>query len=115
MNQIALFYVPQKLVANVPSELEHKFRVTNQVYKAQKAFELSKPSVMKDFQGRTVASTTAKVNRPDNPSDNSMIPESADEIATKMKNQLAIKEVLGNGHYGVTLNCKQLNQVCSRS
>ena len=55
--------------------------------------------------------TTAKVNSPRNLLDNSLIEESADEIATKMKNQLAIKEVLGEGQYGVMLNCKEINQV----
>ncbi len=105
--------VPQEQVASVPSDLEHNLLITNQIYEDQQAFESSKPSVIKDLEGRTVASTTAKINRPNNAADNSLTAESADEMATKMNNQLAIKEVLGNGQYGVMLNCKELNQVCS--
>ncbi|XP_072028831.1 uncharacterized protein [Amphiura filiformis] len=102
--------ISQELVASVPPELTNKLRVTNQIYADQQDFELSKPSVFKNLEGKTVVTTTSKVNKPNNPSDNSLTEESADEIATKMKNQQAIKEVLGNGQYGVMLDCKELNQ-----
>ncbi|XP_072028148.1 uncharacterized protein [Amphiura filiformis] len=102
--------ISQELVASVPPELTNELHITNQIYDDQGDFESSKPSVFKNLKGKTVVTTTSKVNKPSNPLDNSLTEESADEIATKMKNQLAIKEVLGNGQYGVMLNCKELNQ-----
>lgn len=99
------------MVANIPDSYKSIFTVTTHVYTDQGEFEESKPSVVKDADGNVLATSTVKVDKPDNPDDISTIEESAVQIAVKTKNQKAVKEVLGDGNYGPMSSCLNINQV----
>ncbi len=99
------------MVASIPTTYQSIFDITSRVYTDEDEFVDSKPSVVKDEHGNVLATTNAMIYQQDNPLDDSLIQESAYQIAVKTKNQKAVQRVLGDGKYGHSKLCQEINQV----
>ncbi|XP_072178133.1 uncharacterized protein [Diadema setosum] len=100
----------QMQVAAFPEDNETPVTVYNVGYTNQGEFERSKPSVVKGSDGVAIITTRSKVEFPCNPVDISNIMDSADEIAAKMKNQVAIQKFVPGDTYSNSATCKEINQ-----
>ena len=95
----------------MPSDLAKRLVVKCDPYTNQRDFAQSKPSVTKESTGIVTTKAKSKANAPRNLGDVSLTPNSAFEIAAKMKRQEAVNEILGGPRYNDTVTCKEINMV----
>ncbi|XP_033635012.1 uncharacterized protein LOC117296280 [Asterias rubens] len=101
----------QEAIINVPSDLAKRLVVKCDPYTNQRDFAQSKPSVTKESTGIVTTKAKSKANAPRNLGDVSLTPNSAFEIAAKMKRQEAVNEILGGPRYNDTVTCKEINMM----
>ncbi|XP_038059607.1 uncharacterized protein LOC119730686 [Patiria miniata] len=101
----------QEMVINVPKDLADRLIVKNNAYSGLLGFAESKPSVTKEATGVVTVKSRAKTDLPRNLADISLVEQSANEIAGKMKRQEAVREVLGGERYNDTVSCQEINMM----